>query len=168
MHGRIGVALVAQTSPDWTRFVAISKELFHQSPTRDLDKAGVVVGDAGSFAMAIEVMNSNREAVNNLNKAFRSLDFINLVFIVNFEDGDMCDVFCNMLNIAHLLYTTRGSGTVLLNGTLKQIKDIIVCLSNNDELRPVTNQMYEELCKHGLRTLCTKDKVKEDNTFTLR
>lgn len=168
MHGRVGVALIGITQVDWAKFIAISKTVFHQSPTRELDKANIPVGDAGSFAMTIEVVNCNREAVGNLSKAFRSLDFINLVFIVNFEDGDQCDAFCNMLNVAHLLYTVRASGTVILNGTLKQIKDILVCLSTYDEYKMVTALMYEEMCKQGLKTVLTKDKIGADGTFTLR
>lgn len=161
------VEVIACTMVDWNKFISVSKKIFNESPTRELDAKKITVGDPGSFAMAIEVINNRREAVGDLSKAYRSLDFIQFVFMVYLSDGEELEGFANLLELTHLQYANRSSGSMIIGGTVRQIKEAIVFGCELSQYRQLFNRMHSLLCQHGFSTLFGMKKGLPDGSFTL-
>ncbi len=160
------VHLISFTMPDWAQFVKICQEIYGVSPTRDLDSKHITVGDPGSFAMAIEVLNNRPEAVGDLSKGYRGIDFIHFSFLVHTNDSEALEGFCNLLDITHLQFSGRD-GKVLLCGSVRQLKDAISCGCEIEQYRGIFNRMHDILVNFGFKSLFGMKQCKEDGSFTL-
>ncbi len=153
---RTSVTIVACTLPDWHALVRKCTDIYKSSPTRELDKKSIPVGDTSSYAMVLEVINNRAEAVGNLSKAYRSLDFIHVTFLIYFEDGDQVQSFCNLLNVVHIQYADR-EGNVLLCGSLRQLRDLIegvrLVVQDRIDLRTVFEGIESRLGQLGFKEI---------------
>jgi hypothetical protein len=164
----VGVVVISHTSPDWARFVMCFKGINGESPTRELDKKNIPVGDPGTFAMALEGISGRPEAIGDLQRGYRSLDFVDFTFLVSFDDADYLQKFCNFLDISHVQYLGKhGTGFVLLKGTVKQLRNLIIAGSDFVEYRTIFNRMYDHLCTFGFKTAFGMKKVQSDGSFLL-
>lgn len=168
MQPKFLVSVIAYTQPEWSRLISLFKEINGESPTRELDKKGIQVGDPGSYAMTLERINNRTEAVGNLQKGYRSLDFVDFTFLIGMDDSDYLQKLCNIIDATHLQYTGKhGTGYVVLKGSVKQLRELIVVGSQIEEYRPLFNRMYDCLCTYGFKTAFGMKQVQNDGTFLL-
>lgn len=161
------VELIACTLPDWVKFVKTFEAITGESPTRELDKRNIPVGDPGSYAMALERISNRVDAIGNLSRGYRSLDFIDITFLVHFNDGDDLGAFCNLLDITHLQFMDGTKGYVLFKGSVRHIRDLINVGNEICQYRPIFNRMYELLCVLGFKSLFGMKKSMQDGTYML-
>lgn len=159
--------LISCTMTDWKRYIGAIQKVTGLSPTRELDKQKIPVGNPASYAMSLEVINSR---TCNLSKAFRSLDFVHVTFLVYFEDSDQIQTFSNLLNITHITHTDK-EGNIIFVGSVKQLRDIIEvglteCIDNND-IYNVLDTMYAHLCGLGFKDVFGPKKAREDGRYQL-
>lgn len=163
----VDIEVIAATTPNWPTLVRSSKV----SPTRELDKRGITVGDLGSYAMTFEVINHNPSCVGDLSRAYRSLDFIHLTLKMKFDDIDLAEAFCNLANITHISYTDRNS-IIYLVGSIRQFHDLLQAFLVEDDrfeqFRLTLDKIYLILCELGFKTLFGIKNTLPDGTFTLK
>jgi len=161
------VEMIACTLPDWVKFVKTFEAITGESPTRELDKRNIPVGDPGSYAMALERINNRLQAIGNLSNGYRSLDFVDFTFLVHFNDRDDLSSFCNLLDITHMQFMDGSKGYVLFKGSVRQLRDLILVGNEIELYRPIFNRMYDLLSACGFRSLFGMKKSMRDGTFML-
>lgn len=156
------VFVLATTFPDYSSIIHNCTQMFGVSPSRDLDKKNIPLNSPASFAMMLEVLNNNSSAVGDLENANISLDIVNIVFAVQFDDFDVCSHFCNLLSGIQTRYNTK----VIFNLSLRQIRDLIN--SNDISCLSLLNSMYSIMCRMGYKSLFGVKKGQSNGLFTLR
>lgn len=162
----VDITVIAATTPNW---LVLTKG--NVSPTRELDRKAIPVGDLGSYAMTFEVINNNPSSVGDLSRANRSLDFIHITLLMKFNDIDLAESFCNLANITHISYTDRQS-KVYAVGSVRQWANLLFAFLCNDDrfeqFRVTLDKIYIILCDLGFKTLFGNKNTLEDGTFYLK
>ncbi len=165
------VEIVGCTTIAWDKFTSSCVKAFGSSPTRALDSKCIPVGNILSFAYAVEVLNGNEEAINNIPKLQRSLDFIHLSFAVSFDDYDQFPKFCNLAPVSLIQFQNRSKGFGLFGGTLRDIRALIISGSQKDqmeEIRKTCNEMNKYIEMLGFTELCGPKEHLIDKTYALK
>lgn len=155
------VNILACTIPDWPLLVKTCESMFGSSPTRELDRKGIKVGDPASYAMVVENINNNSNAVGNLRYANLSLDCIHLTVSIHFDDMDKAAYLFRLTRTVKLLSGPK----VLMIGALREFKDLIEL--NDDVCLGALNSLYQQLCILGFKTLFGNKKGNLDGSFKL-
>lgn len=156
------VSLIACTMPDLQELYRACLSAFKVSPFTELDKRGASVQTPGTYAMVLEHINNNSDAINNLQLGNYSLEFVHVTFLIKFDDMDCASNFANTLGFGcnHI-----NNNILLLCGTIRQFRDIIE--SNNELYISVLNQMHDKLCVLGFKSLFGMKKGNKDGSFKL-
>lgn len=153
------VDLIACTCPDWPTLVSSCVRMFGSSPTRELDKRNINVGSPATYAMTLENVNNNSEAIGNLKLANVSLEFIHLTFAVHFEDIDTATHFGNLITCPTLCYKSK----VMFCANLRQIRDLLVI--DDTQCKDVVNQLHGIISKLGFKSLFGAQVFNKNGSF---
>lgn len=160
------VWIISATQVNWETFIDCCLSAFGTSPTQELDLHKVMLDNQTSYVKALEVLNKRPEAIEDLKKASRSLDFVHLTFFISFDDADLFDQFCNLAGLCQVTYQDKIG---LFCGSLKQIKELIVVGCDRKmarEIRLTCNKMFVHLDLAGYRSMFKPKVVLPDDTFT--
>jgi len=166
MRGNI-VQLISATTPHWSALVNTCVDIFGRSPTRELDSRGLRLEDPTAYTSVLEILNGREVDVR---KAHRSLDFVHLTFLIQFEDEDQFTNFCNLSEICKLVWTNKKGSVGIFDGSLKQLKELVEVACSRDipcEIRLTANKIYLFLDRAGYKELFGTKSPMEDGTFIL-
>jgi hypothetical protein len=164
------VELIGCTAIAWDKFTSSCVKEFGRSPTRELDKKNIRVGDVLSWAYSLEILLGNTNVINSPSKLNRSLDFINLVFQISFDDGDVGVSFINLADFDILHFPLRSKCTQIICGTLRDFKNLVNTTTKEqpEEIRRVNNDIYKFIEQLGFVGLCGFKEHLIDKTFILK
>lgn len=161
------VQIIGATTPHWSLLVKTCVEVFGTSPTRELDVRGMRLADPTSYTAVLEILNGKSIEVE---KAFRSLDFVHLTFLIQFEDEEQFANFCNLTDICKLTWMHKKGPVGIFCGSLKQLKELVIIGCDRDigqEIRLTANKIYCYFDSFGYRGLFKAKSPLEDGTFIL-
>jgi hypothetical protein len=161
------VQLICATTPHWSVLVQTCVDIFGTSPTRELDIRGIRLADPTAYTSVLEILNGKTHEVE---KANRSLDFVHLTFLIQFEDEEQFTNFCNLTDICKLIWMHKKGPVGVFCGTLKQLKELVIisCVRDIDqEIRLTANKIYCYLDQSGYRGLFKVKSPLADGTFIL-
>lgn len=161
------VFLIAATVPNWSELIHGATQIFGDTPTRELDNKSIDLHQGKSYGLAIEIMNNRRECVKDVKKMHRSLDFVRITFLIQFEDADQFKHFANIANICSLVWDKEVG---IFDGTIRQLREVIFfgcAKEESKEIRQTCNKMYQYINSAGYGDLFGQKKVLTDGTFIL-
>lgn len=134
---------------------------------KPLDIKQQKINTLDGYAMALEVLSRNEKAIGDLQYAYSSLDLINLTFVIKLEDYDLVNV---LINLATMKKIVIGQRQLLLCGTLREFKELLVAGSGEGEeieIRRTCNEIYTFLDMLGFKAIFSKKRHLMDQTFVL-
>ncbi len=155
------VNIIACTVPDWNTLVHSCESMFGTNPARALDAKNIPTGSPASYAMVMENVNNNANAIGNLRFANLSLDIVHITISVHFEDIDLATHFRRLVTCPVI-----GNGSkMILCLTLRQIRDLV---NLNDEMCiEVLNTIYHLMSKIGFKSLFGSRQGNVDGSFKI-
>ena len=136
---------------DWFNYITETQQSIGRSPTRSLDRAGIVVGNFQSFLQSLgEFQFSDTNPVPYLRSTQVDpvLDMLSFVFLVQADDSIIMEVL--KYTRVNILATADRVDTLMMSGTLRQWRDTIRAALNPN---PVLAEIRNYLIRWGLREL---------------
>lgn len=141
----------------WHEFVIETQASLGRSPTRSLDEATVVVGDLKSFVASLaEFQNENSNPLPYLRsrESDRALDMMSVTFLVEARPQSLYAISkFSHVNIFQATDEVGGEDVVLMSGTLRQWRTLIIEMTQLRQLDEVLIEIVKWFIRWGLRDM---------------